>query len=85
MWKCSEEHKTEDCQKPKKPNAKCANCGETNTADWKGFSAYKETVKRTHPKKGFCVIMHSIKTIENRLANSSDNNTIPETSKQQQR
>lgn len=49
--KCSEEHRTEDCQKSKKSKAKCANCGEAHTANWKGCSAYKKVEEKIHPKK----------------------------------
>ncbi|VVC44906.1 Hypothetical protein CINCED_3A003769 [Cinara cedri] len=31
--------------------AKCANCGENHTANWKGCSAYKKTIERVHPKQ----------------------------------
>lgn len=49
--KCGEEHKTEDCPKPKKSKSKCANCGEAHTANWKGCSAYKKAEEKIHPKK----------------------------------
>jgi hydroxypyruvate isomerase len=49
--KCSEDHKTENCQKSKKSKAKCANCGEAHTANWKGCSAYKKAEEKAHPKK----------------------------------
>ncbi|VVC46205.1 Pre-C2HC domain [Cinara cedri] len=49
--KCSEGHRTEGCPKSKKAKAKCANCGENHTANWKGCSAYKKAIERAHPKQ----------------------------------
>ena len=49
--KCGEGHRTTDCSKPKKSKAKCANCDENHTANWKGCSAYKKATEKAHPKK----------------------------------
>lgn len=49
--KCGEGHSTIDCTKPKKIKAKCANCGENHTANWKGCSVYKKAIERAHPKQ----------------------------------
>ncbi|VVC27523.1 Pre-C2HC domain,Endonuclease/exonuclease/phosphatase,Zinc finger [Cinara cedri] len=54
--KCSEGHRTEDCPKSKKTKAKCANCGEDHTANWKGYSAYKKAIERAHPKQVSAVL-----------------------------
>lgn len=43
VWiKCSEDHRTTDCPKPKKVKAKCANCNDNHTANWKGCQDYKK-------------------------------------------
>jgi len=49
--KCGEGHKTTDCPKPKKIKEKFVNCSENHTANWKGCSAYKKSIERTHPKQ----------------------------------
>ncbi|VVC34682.1 Pre-C2HC domain,Endonuclease/exonuclease/phosphatase [Cinara cedri] len=49
--KYSEGHRTEDCPKSKKTKAKCPNCGENYTANWKGCSAYNKAIERAPPKQ----------------------------------
>lgn len=90
--KCGEKHRTEDCQKPKKSKAKCANCGEAHTANWKGCSAYKKAEERAHPKKVSAVQRIQQKPAKTvtastsyaQMASSTANNATPKTSKQQQ-
>ena len=43
--KCAENHSTEDCKKPKKTKAKCANCSGDHTANWKGCDTYQKAQK----------------------------------------
>lgn len=40
--KCDEGNKTKNCLKLNKSKAKCANCGEAYTTNWKGCSSYKK-------------------------------------------
>lgn len=89
--KCSEGHRTEDCQKSNKSKAKCANCGEAHTANWK-CSAYKKAEERVHPKK-----ISEVQRIQQKptktvtaaisyaqMTSSPNINTTPQTSNQQQ-
>ena len=43
--KCAENHSTEECKKPKKNKAKCANCSGDHTANWKGCDTYQKIQK----------------------------------------
>jgi len=36
-----------------KSKAKCANCDEEHTANWKGYITYKNAVEKAHPKKNY--------------------------------
>jgi hypothetical protein len=62
--KCGEEHKTSNCPKPRKSKAKCANCGEAHTANWKGCSAYKKAEERVYQKK-----TTAVERIQQKIAN----------------
>ncbi|KAL4123367.1 hypothetical protein QTP88_015563 [Uroleucon formosanum] len=53
--KFSEGHTSLNCPKSKKSKAKCANCGEGHTANWKGCITYKNALEKTHPKKTMAV------------------------------
>jgi len=46
--KCSEGHTSINCPKSKKSNA---NCGEGQTAKFKGCSAYKNAIEKDNSKK----------------------------------
>ncbi|VVC29542.1 Endonuclease/exonuclease/phosphatase [Cinara cedri] len=46
-----EGHRTEYCPKSKKTKAKCANCCENHTANWKGCPAKKKAIERAHLKQ----------------------------------
>ena len=90
--KCSEDHRTEDCQKSKKSKAKCANCGEAHTANWKGCSAYKKAEEKAHPKKVSAVQRIQQKPTKTvtaaisyaQMTGSPNINITPQTSNQQQ-
>jgi len=87
--KSGEEHKTEDCNKPKKSKAKCANCDEAHTANWKGCSAYKQAEEKAHPKKVSAVQRiqrKPAKTVTTAIsyAQMTSSPRMPKTSKQQQ-
>jgi len=69
--KCGESHRTTDCPKPKKAKAKCANCDENHTANWKGCSAYKKAIERAHPKQVTAVQRIQQKSTQNVTENVS--------------
>ncbi|VVC24254.1 Hypothetical protein CINCED_3A024340 [Cinara cedri] len=87
--KCGEKHRTEDCQKPKNSKAKCANCDESHTTNWKGCSAYQKAEERPHPKKVFavqCIQQKPAKTVTAstsyaQMTGFALNNATPKTSK----
>jgi hypothetical protein len=49
--KCSEGHASLNFPKSKKSKAKCANCDEGHTANWKRCITYKNVIEKAHPKK----------------------------------
>jgi len=50
--KCGAEHYTENCTKKLEEPAKCANCGENHTANYKGCHTFKKILSRIKSKTG---------------------------------
>ena len=92
--KCSEGHTSLNCPKSKKSKAKGANCGEGDTANWKGCITYKNAIEKAHPKKTTAVqriLQKPAKTVTQevsfaQMAGSSNKNqkvSLTQTHKQQ--